>query len=82
MGVSILNVKSGAIVRLANGWKAKLLDNVVRGTTRFAEVYGVVTESGSVYSHDIEAVCIEGKWESVEHTDRQLKCKAQVNTFF
>jgi CO dehydrogenase/acetyl-CoA synthase beta subunit len=41
-------------------------------------VEGFETEAGSVYSHDIEFVQVDGKWERVEHTPAQIKLKEQV----
>ena len=40
-----------------------------------AEVEGYETEIGSVYSHDITKVLVNGQWETVEHTPEQLKLK-------
>lgn len=49
------DLKKGAVVRLRNGWYARIEDNM-KGNTRLATVYGYETEMGSVYSHDIECV--------------------------
>jgi len=46
------DLKKGHAVRLANGWYAEIADNK-KGTIRMAKVYGLYTEIGSVYSHDI-----------------------------
>jgi len=75
------DLKKGARVRLAGtGWEADIWDNK-KGNTRVALVYGWETEAGSVYSHDIEAVLVEGKWLPIEHTPDQMKLKKQVATF-
>ena len=46
------DLKKGTRVLLANGWYATLADNA-KGNTRMATVEGFVTETGSVYAHDI-----------------------------
>lgn len=46
------DLKKGDRVQLRNGWIAVIYDNK-KGNTRMAEVYGMYTEIGSVYSHDI-----------------------------
>ncbi len=64
-------IKKGMRVLLANGWEATMLDNA-KGNIRYAEVEGYVTESGSIYAHDIVRVLNkEGEWELVELTDKQ-----------
>ena len=55
----------GLRVRLANGWEATLLDSQRNASTRLCEVYGFVTESGSVYARDIAQVRIAGEWLKV-----------------
>ena len=45
-------LKKGTRVILANGWFAEIFDNK-KGSTRMAKVYGMYTEIGSVYAHDI-----------------------------
>jgi len=69
-------IKKGTKVKLRNGWEAKTLESA-RKTTCLCEVYGFVTECGSVYSHDIVAVLDENDhWAPVtEYTPGQLKCK-------
>ena len=47
------DLKKGDLVRLRNGWIAEIYDNK-KGNIRMAKVYGIETEIGSVYSHDIE----------------------------
>lgn len=69
----------GQRVKLANGWKATLLDNNWRGKTRLCKVYGFATESGSVYTADItqaEVLVINGtKWRRVRHLPTQAEAK-------
>lgn len=74
------DLKKGARVRLACGWFATIADNG-RGQTRMATVEGVVTEMGSVYSHDIVSVEVGGTWQDIEHTPAQLKLKTRVDSF-
>ena len=47
------DLKKGDLVRLRNGWIAEIYDNK-KGNIRMAKVYGIETEIGSVYAHDIE----------------------------
>jgi hypothetical protein len=74
------DIKKGAEVMLASGWRAILQDNA-RGNIRTAKVFGHMTEIGSIYSHDIVAVLVhnqEGEvshWEKIEHTESQEKCR-------
>jgi len=76
------DIKKGMRVRLAvTGWKGTMFDNM-RGNIRMVEVEGLYTEIGSVYSHDIEFVKVDGLWEKVEHTPAQLKLKKDVETIF
>lgn len=75
------DIKKGTKVQLRNGWEAIIEDNQ-RGNTRMATVHGVVTEMGSVYSHDIVRVQTENGWKTVEHTPAQKKLLSTVNSFF
>jgi hypothetical protein len=47
------DLKKGHRVKLANGFMAVIDDNL-RGNTRQAVVHGYSTDTGSVYSHDID----------------------------
>ena len=70
-------LKAGDLVMLRNGWKAEVLDNK-RGTVRMCKVYGIFTETGSVYAHDIVAK-IDSKGnvvEKVEHTEKENQLRA------
>lgn len=71
------DIKKDMRFRLRNGWYATMKDNA-KGNTRIAEVEGFFTEVGSVYSHDIYTVLVDGKWVDVEHTPAQLKLKKDV----
>ena len=78
------DLKKGDRVQLRNGWYATIADNK-KGNTRLATVEGFVTETGSVYSHDIVRLigpAIEGGHDrhttTIEHTPAQLKLKATV----
>ena len=71
-------IKKGMRIKLACGWMAKMADNA-KGTIRIAEVYGIYTETGSIYAHDIIAVeTPDGGWAQVEYTPAQLKTKAKI----
>ncbi len=75
------DIKKGTRIRLANGWNATMYDNK-KGNIRMAEVEGIYTEIGSVYSHDIiAAINAEGYWEAVEHTPAQVKLAKQLGAF-
>ena len=62
-----------------------MMDNK-KGNTRMVETHGtevgLFDEIGSIYSHDIVLVEIDGAWETVEHTDAQLNLEQTVNDFF
>ena len=62
-----------------------MMDNK-KGDTRLVDVkgseVGLFDEIGSVYSHDIVAVEVDGEWKVVEHTPKQLKLKETVKSFF
>jgi hypothetical protein len=74
-------LKKGDKVRLSNGWDAKIEDNQ-RGNTRLATVYGLFTEMGSVYSHDIVfKYNADGSTTKIEYTPAQLKCKERAKSF-
>jgi len=74
-------LKKGDRVQLRNGWYATIADNA-KGNTRIATVEGFVTETGSVYSHDIVRVVYtrSATTEStvIEHTPAQDKLRATV----
>ena len=71
------NVRKGTIVRLRNGFRAKVEDNLVRGMTRLCTVYGaefgMFDEMGSVYSSDIVQAEVNGMFVSVQLTPAQAK---------
>lgn len=71
------DIKKGMRVILENGWEADVDDNL-KGNTRVLKVYGIFTDTGSVYSHDIKYVIVNGKCVEVEHTPAQLKLKKMV----
>jgi preprotein translocase subunit YajC len=49
------DLKKGDRVHLNNGWRATIMDNK-KGSIRFAQVEGFVTELGSIYVWDIAGV--------------------------
>jgi hypothetical protein len=74
-------LKKGDMVKLRNGWKARIEDNM-KGNTRLATVYGFCEEMGSVYSHDIvHKINADGTTIPIEYTPAQLKCKERANAF-
>jgi hypothetical protein len=75
------DIKKGTRIRLFNGWFATMADNK-KGNTRMAEVEGIFTETGSVYSHDIALVLVNDNWEAVEHTEAQLNLQKQLENLF
>ena len=58
-----------------------MLDNA-KGNTRMVDVkgseVGMFDEMGSVYSHDIILVEVDGNWTEVEHTEKQVKLKGNL----
>jgi hypothetical protein len=71
------DLKKGTRILLANDWEADLWDNQ-RGNTRIANVFGIETEAGSVYSHDIVAYKLKGDTEwrrDIEYTPAQEKLR-------
>ena len=69
-------ITKGSRVRLANGWEAETLESA-RKSSVLCEVYGMVTEMGSVYGHDIVGVQVDGAWVPVTgYQPCQIKCKA------
>lgn len=67
------DIKKGMRIQLRNGWFGTMMDNK-KTVARFAEVEGVYTEMGSVYSFDIvRAQTADGVWHSVEYTEKEIK---------
>ena len=60
-----------------------MLDNT-KGNTRLVDVkgseVGMFDEMGSIYSHDIVEVEVDGFWIAVEHTEKQLKLKQTLSS--
>ena len=58
-----------------------MMDNM-RGDTRLVNVkgseVGLYDEMGSVYSHDIISVEVDGVWEDVEHTMKQTELRLKI----
>ena len=76
------DIKKGMRIKQANGWEGAMMDNK-KGNTRMVEVEGLYTEIGSIYSHNIVAVQVDGEWvEDIEYTDSQEKCRAMNNSLF
>jgi hypothetical protein len=79
-------LKKGDRVQLANGWVADMMDNK-KGNIRLAKVYGLYTEIGSVYAHDIVSYQKPAPNEDgmvlvpIEHTASQLQLRKTVEVF-
>lgn len=60
-----------------------MMDNM-KGNTRLIDckgsTVGMFDEMGSIYSHDIVQVKVDGEWTVVRHTDKQLKLKKQLES--
>lgn len=76
------DLKKGDRVQLRNGWYATVQDNL-KGNTRYLEVEGFSTETGSVYAHDIVLkINANGINTPIEHTPAQDKLRATVSALF
>jgi predicted transcriptional regulator len=73
------DLKKGTRVMLSNGWVADLLDNM-KGKIRTAKVYGLATEMGSIYTHDIvQYQEADGRWnDDIEYTVDQIELRHTV----
>jgi len=62
-----------------------MMDNR-KGNTRLVNVrgseVGLFDEMGSVYAHDIVAVKVDGEWEDVEHTIKQIGLRLKIGGMF
>lgn len=68
-------LKNGDRIRLRNGWYGTIKDNR-KGNIRIAEIEGVFTEIGSIYSRDIILyIDKSGTVIEIEHTDAQHKLR-------
>jgi hypothetical protein len=76
-GMRVMLSRSASMGELPR-WQGTVMDNRSKANTCFLEVEGWETEMGSVYSHDVEAVLIDGKWKQIEHTPKQLALKEKV----
>ena len=74
-------IKSGDRIQLSNGWFATMKDNG-RGVTRMAEVEGIFTETGSIYSFDIAKVFKGGQVFVVELTEKEKQVKKMNEDIF
>ena len=70
-------LKKGTRILLSNGWYGTLKDNR-KGTVRDAEVEGVYTEIGSIYTHDIKKAFVDESWIDLEYTKDQIKLKRLI----
>jgi len=74
------DIKKGTRVQLRNGWFATVVDNA-RGNTRLASVEGYVTETGSIYAHDIVQARVSNSWVEVGHTKQQETLRDRITQF-
>ena len=84
IGVKIMltkDIKKGDRFQLRNGWFATMKDNG-RGVTRMAEVEGIFTETGSIYSFDIAKVFKGGQVFVVELTDKEKQVQKMNEDIF
>jgi hypothetical protein len=72
------DIKKGMRVHLANGWFGTMADNK-KGNIRMVDVEGIYREIGSVYSHEIAWVRVDGdRWERVELSPAQKKTANKI----
>ena len=75
-GMKIISVQLGLPVT------GHMMDNM-RGDTRMIQTngseIGMFNELGSVYSHEITHVEVDGSWVEVEYTKKQLELKDAVS---
>lgn len=72
----------GQRIELQDGWRGTLAGKPGNKKTVLATIEGVVTETGSIYVHDIySAQNNEGEWLQVELTPGQTQTKNAVRTF-
>ena len=73
-------IVKGTEVRLRNGFRAIVADNMKNGSTRLCDVkgaeFGFFDELGSVYTTDIVKVKVGDSWVDVELSDKQKKLMA------
>lgn len=75
------DLKKGTMVHLNNGWKARLEDNK-KGNIRMATVYGMYTEMGSIYAHDIKYAEVDGVMYRIKLSPAQEKAVAVNKRIF
>jgi len=74
------DMKKGQMGVLKNGWRFRIEDNK-KGNIRLATVYGFETEMGSIYTHDIASLEVDGKSEPLEQTLAQQIKSAKIQTW-
>ena len=85
MKIKTNDIKKGTKVKTAQlgALVTGIMADNKKGNTRLIDVkgseVGLFDEIGSVYSHDIVAVEVDGEWKVVEHTPKQLKLKEMVS---
>ena len=73
------DIKKGMIGYKKDGFKFEMADNK-KGNIRLAKVYGLYTEYGSIYTHDIDYVIIDGE-EIKADASRYQKQTATIKAF-
>jgi len=72
------DMKKGQLGTQVNGWQFEIVDNL-KGVTRMAKVWGLYTEIGSIYIHDIATLKMpDGSTEKIEFSPAQVKQIARI----
>jgi hypothetical protein len=67
------DMKKGQMGTQVNGWKFEIADNL-KGVTRMAKVWGLYTEIGNIYIHNIASLDMpDGSTEKIEFSPAQVK---------
>ena len=74
------DMKKGQLGTQVNGWRFEIYDNL-KGVTRMAKVWGLYTEIGSIYIHDIASLEMpDGSTERIEFSPAQVKAIARIKS--
>ena len=74
------DMRKGQTGYLKDGVRFRIEDNK-KGNIRMATVYGFATEMGSIYTHDIASLEVDGKSEPLEQTPAQAKQSARIQSW-
>ena len=79
-------IKKGMRIKLAKPPVTGIMMDNLRGIRRTVDVkgseVGLFDEQGSVWAFDILKVEIDGKWQKVEHTPKQLSEQKPVKALW